>query len=82
MRPGWNPTRRNRHVGTKAHGHGENNRLVIPESWHRNQVYYEKLEDHVRICRRIGERNIVVLVEPPRPGWFYPCTVDDIFTLL
>ncbi|KAF0814961.1 hypothetical protein IGB42_00037 [Andreprevotia sp. IGB-42] len=32
MRAGWNPTRRNRHIGTGAQGHGQDNKLVIPQS--------------------------------------------------
>lgn len=33
MRPGWNPTRRNRNQGTAKRGHGQNNRMVIPCVW-------------------------------------------------
>jgi hypothetical protein len=82
MRPGWNPTRRNRNVGTKAHGHGEDNRLVIPESRHDDKWFPERLGTPVAIRRRVGEHEMRFLVEPPRPGWFYPCTVDDACRVL
>ncbi len=83
MRPGWNPSRRNRHVGTKAHGHGSNNKLVIPESWHGEfRCFYERLSSYVLLNKSIGNREIPFFVEPTRPDWFYPCTIDDICSLL
>ncbi len=82
MRPGWNPTRRNRNAGTKAHGHGANNRLTIPESWHEPTCYYEQLRSYRTITRTVGTRLIRFFVEPTRPDWFYPCSVDDICAVL
>ena len=82
MRPGWNPTRRNRNVGTKAHGHGSNNNLTIPESWHEPKRYYEKLLSYNVVTRMDGTRLIRFFVEPTRPDWFYPCSVDDICAVL
>lgn len=82
MRPGWNPTRRNKHVGTKAHGHGSDNAFVIPESWHEANCYFEKLSSYVLVTRTIGARELRFFVEPTRPDWFYPCSVDDICALL
>ncbi|MFM2450102.1 MAG: hypothetical protein RIS44_2552 [Pseudomonadota bacterium] len=83
MRPGWNPTRRNKHAGTKAHGHGQNNRLTIPDSWARDpRLYYEKLTSYQTLCRQVASRELRFFVEPTRPDWFYPCTVDDICALL
>jgi hypothetical protein len=82
MRPGWNPTRRNRNVGTKAHGHGSNNSLTIPESWHEPKRYYEKLPSYNVVTKMVGTRLIRFFVEPTRPDWFYPCSVDDICAVL
>lgn len=82
MRSGWNPARRNRNVGTKAHGHGESNKHVIPESWHTLARFYERLDRYVAVTRHIGSRQIHFLVEPTRPDWFYPCTVDDACAIL
>ena len=78
MRTGWNPARRNRNIGTKAHGRGANNRHVIPESYHTLRRFYEVLGRHVRVTRQLGLHVIDFLVEPPRPGWIYPCTVDEV----
>jgi len=82
MRPGWNPTRRNRNSGTKAHGHGQDNRMSIPESWHEYRRFYEKLSGYITVRRMVGEHELTFFVEPTRPDWFYPCTVDDICAVL
>lgn len=82
MRPGWNPARRNRNVGTKAHGHGSNNRLTIPESWHEPKRYFEKLSSYTVVHRTVGTRELLFFIEPTRPDWFYPCSVDDICAVL
>jgi hypothetical protein len=82
MRPGWNPTRRNRHAGTKEHGHGADNRLTVPESWHELKRYFENLSSYSVVTRTVGTRQIRFLVEPTRPDWIYPCTIDDICAVL
>lgn len=82
MRPGWNPTRRNKHAGSKAHGHGRNNELVIPQSSREPQRYFEKLTSYVVVTRAVGSRELRFLVEPTRPDWFYPCSIDDICAVL
>jgi hypothetical protein len=82
MRPGWNPTRRNRNAGTKAQGHGANNRLVVPESQRDLKRFYEHLRSFVVVTRRVGLHDLLFFVEPTRLGWFYPCSVDDICRVL
>jgi len=82
MRPGWNPVRRNRNMGTARRGHGENNQMVIPESWHRSQRFWENLGACVAVRRLIGAKIQVFLVEPPQVNWFYPCSIDDMAKLL
>jgi hypothetical protein len=32
-RPGWNPIKRNRNIGTVAQGLSKNNKLVIRKKW-------------------------------------------------
>jgi len=81
-RAAWNPPRRNKNIGTSRQGHGQNNRLVIPEPKPTQKFYYEKLKSPIQFSRWIGGREQVFFVEPTRPGWFYPCTVDDIVRVL
>jgi hypothetical protein len=85
LRSGWNPTRRNRKIGTGAQGHGADNRHVIPESWRdilTLKSYFERLTSPVFVERQAGPRGLTFVVEPARPGCFYPCTLDDISTVL
>ena len=75
MRPGWNPTRRNRKAGTRANGLGRTNDFWIPNSRSGSSGV-------VVVRREIGGREIVFLVDPPRPGYAYACTIDDIAAVL
>lgn len=75
MRPGWNPTRRNRHAGTKANGHGRQNNFGIP--------FGRSIAPGTVVVRRAaGESELAFVVEPARRGCVYPCTIDDIAAVL
>jgi hypothetical protein len=77
-RPGWNPTRRNRKLGTASSGHGLDNRLVIPERGRDPRLFWEKLRDAVRL----DINGFAFLVEPCLPGFVHAVTVDDAVRLL
>ena len=77
-----NPTRRNRNIGTSKQGHGMDNNLVIPKAWPDDRVFWEVLKNPVAVKRNIGESEITFLVEATRPECFYPCSIDDIATVL
>ncbi len=79
QRPGWNPSRRNRNIGTVKQGHGQDNRLVIP---YRYGQYYEQIGRHVVLLRRIHGRVIRFVVERPRAGVSYAVTIDDVVRVL
>jgi hypothetical protein len=82
MRPGWNPTRRNRNIGTAKQGHGQNNRLVIPSSWRDRNAFWGNLTRYVAVVRTVHGRDFAVLVEPTRKECAHACTVDDVFQVL
>ncbi|WP_299486384.1 hypothetical protein [Acaryochloris sp. IP29b_bin.137] len=82
MHRGWNPTRRNRNIGTSKQGYGQNNHLVIPKSWPDDRVFWEVLHKPIVIQEKIGEYELTFLLEPPRPECFYPCTVTDVMSVL
>lgn len=82
MASGWNPGRRNRHAGTAAHGHGQDNAMVIPDTSRGHLAYFEQLGAPVTVHRRINGMPMRFFVQTPQPGFFYPCTVDDICALL
>ena len=81
-RPGWNPSRRNRNIGTAKSGHGQNNRLVIPARWSDDRVFWEKLRDPIAIERSVGGRDVIVLVEPVIKGFTHCCTPADVLAML
>lgn len=81
MRAGWNPTRRNRNIGTSKRGFGQDNRLVVPASHWDDKVYYERIGRHRKLERSIGGVGVTFLVEETRADCLHPCTVDDIFHL-
>jgi hypothetical protein len=78
QRPGWNPTRRNRNLGTERAGHGLDNRLVIPAAWRDRRVFWEKLRDPIRV----DINAFTFLVEPCLPGFVHAVTVDDVVRFL
>lgn len=82
VRPGWNPTRRNRNLGTERQGHGRDNRLVIPKGWPDDRVFWEVLRSPVVIRREVDATSLTFLVEPPRAGSFHFCTPDDVAHVL
>lgn len=77
-RPGWNPTRRNRNIGTAKSGHGLANRLVIPEARNDPRLFWEKLRDPVGI----QSQGFTILVEPCAAGLVHAVTVDDLVHML
>lgn len=79
---GWNPTRRNRNIGTSKSGHGRDGELVIPESWHDDRVFSERLCDPVLVRRTVAGHDVAFLVEPTRPRFIHPCTVEDVCRVL
>ena len=80
--PGYNPTRRNRNIGTKSAGYGQDNKLVIPWAWADNRIFYERLVDPVVVEIQVGSVSKHVIIEPTIKGFIHACTVDDIQRLL
>lgn len=81
-RPGYNPTRRNRNIGTENSGFGQDNRLVIPWAWADGRMFYERLVDPIDVEIQVGSLTIHVIVEPTLRGFSHACTVDDIRRVL
>ncbi len=81
IREGWKPSRRNRNIGTTRSGHGRANRLVIPDRWSDDRIFWEKLRDPVMVRRSVGELELMVLIEPVIGGYTHCCTPDDVLTV-
>lgn len=82
MRPGWNPTRRNRNQGTAKRGRGQENRLVVPKYWPDDRMFWEVLRSPIAVSRTVANSELVFLVEPPRSGSFHACTIEDVCRVL
>jgi len=74
---GTNPARRSRNIGTAKQGHGQNNRMGIPESLN-GPAFFEKLENVVQV--KFG--GFRILVEATRENSVHACTVEDLITVL
>lgn len=84
MNAGRNATRRNRNIGTVKHGHGQDNRLVLPvRLLSKSGVYhYENLKNYKTVLRDAWGYRINFLVEETRKDCWHACTVDDIMNVL
>ena len=76
-----NPTRRNRNIGTTKSGQGQDNELVISQSWNDSRFFWEKLTSYQVVKRDILRTPIKILVEKTRKGYFHACTPDDITSI-
>ncbi|MEK6155673.1 hypothetical protein WIW50_20605 [Flavobacteriaceae bacterium 3-367] len=74
----FNPTRRNRNIGTAKRGYGQNNRNVVSNSWNDLRIFWEKLVEYTVVKRDINGKNYTFLVEKTRKNSVHPCTIDDI----
>lgn len=77
-----NPTRRNRNIGTSKQGHGQNNKLVIPEPNSNLKSYYERIGDYQKIVRTINGHDFVFIIEKTRSTSAHACSIDDIAMIL
>jgi hypothetical protein len=78
----YNPTRRNRNIGTSKQGHGANNRMVIPQLSAEYRECSAKIGPYVKIDRTINGRDITFIVEQTNGGCNHACSVDDIQFML
>jgi hypothetical protein len=82
MMNGRDNRRRNKNIGTAKRGHGNDNRLVIPERWMDASVFYERLVSPRMHKEVIQGRPIAFIVEPTIPGFTHCCTVPDVVRVL
>lgn len=78
----FNPTRRNKNIGTENQGFGRDNRNVISSSWHDSHLFWEKLVEYKLVRRSIHDKEYKFLVERTRKASLHPCTVDDVAKII
>ncbi|THV57452.1 hypothetical protein [Chryseobacterium candidae] len=74
----YNPTRRNRNIGTKKQGHGQNNKLTISSPYGDLKSFYEKLTDYRKEVRLINNHEFVFIIENTRKNSMHSCSINDI----
>lgn len=77
-----NPIRRNRNIGTSKSGHGQNNRMTIPEVAHGSHAFWERIETAQEVSRKVSGRRVRFFVQSTRVDCIHACTVDDIAHLI
>lgn len=82
MRAGWNPTRRNKNIGTEKSGNGQNNKLTIPSARGQSDIFWERIKDYSFVVREINSSKIKFLVERTKNNYIHASTIDDISYLL
>lgn len=78
----YNPTRRNRNIGTAKQGYGQNNKLTIPEPCGVLKSFYERLTDYQKIKSLINGYEFIFVIEKTRIGSLHSCSVADIETII
>ena len=78
----FNPSKRNRNIGTAKQGYGQNNRNVISDSWHDLRIYWDKLVEYTVVKRNINGKEYKFLIEKTRKNSIHPCTVDDVTKII
>jgi len=81
MRAGYNPSRRNRNIGTAKQGHGDDNSLVIP--WRSDGEYWlEHLSSFTMEDRTINGKTVRFIVEANALGCIHACSVADVVRII
>lgn len=82
MRSTWDPTKRNKNIGTSKQGYGQNNELTIPYCVHFKKVYWERIKEYCFVKRTINSKEYKFIIEKTKKNYIHSCTVDDIANIL
>ena len=77
-----NPIRRNKNIGTVKQGYRKQNRFVIPESWHSDLQYFEKMDKYNSVSKIVNEKEYHFVIENTRSNCCHACTVDDLIKMI
>ncbi len=81
-RPGWNPNKRNRNIGTTKQGHSRDNELTIPQPTDTLRSFYERFDGAQTSTFSLHGREIPVISENLKEGFYYSCTPADVEHIL
>lgn len=74
----FNPSRRNRNIGTTKQGFSQNNKLTISTSYGNYQSFYEKLIDYKKESRIINNHEFIFVTEKNRKNSEHACSINDL----
>jgi len=78
----YNPTRRNRNIGTSKSGYGQNNFMRIPDAWNDDRMFWSKVVDPVFINITVASVELPIIVEPVNSGFKHHVSPWDIERIL
>lgn len=78
----YNPTRRNRNIGTDSQGYGQNNRLTISSPYGDLKSFYERLSNYRKEIRLINDHEFIFVVEETREHSLHSCSINDIAKII
>ena len=76
-----NPTRRSRNIGTRKQGHGQNNEMVIPQSWHTDRLAQQTIGKFIKVEKNLAGRKLTFLIEENSGGCTHACSVSDVYEI-
>ena len=82
MKPGSDPTRRNRNIGTASQGHGADNRMTIPDVGGCARVYWENLRTYHLVKKQVSGQEVLFIVEELTQGYIHPSSIGDVCKIL
>jgi hypothetical protein len=74
----YNPSRRNRNIGTSKQGHGQNNKLTIPQPCATSKTFTERLDKYEKFEKNINGHDFLFVIEQTRESSKHDCSIDDI----
>lgn len=78
----FNPTRRNRNIGTENQGFSQNNKLKISTPYGTLKSFYERIEKYQTEIRIINGHEFLFIIEETRKDCFHSCSVNDLAKII
>jgi hypothetical protein len=80
--PGWNPSRRNRKIGTKDQGFKLLKPFDIPSLWRGGRIFWQTLKDPLALPCAVGDHAFTIVVEPTFEGFRHHVSVADLLEVI
>ncbi len=78
----FNPTRRNKNIGTSKQGYGQNNEMKIPYPAIEMKSFHERLTTYKKDYRVINGNRFEFIIEDTREDSSHACTINDVAEIL